>query len=134
MIDGNPGTPYAGAPGLMIAQLVQFNGVRQTNPFGPDARSFTLNDAVSGTVNVALTGSRIFGFAVGLWPSTLNATVTIPPGTSPGPAPTPLLPSTGDLTGSWHDYAGGGGLRGLGVRNLIAHHHVSGVHRHLEFE
>jgi hypothetical protein len=97
VIDGNPNTPYAGQPGLMIAYLVQFNGVKQTSPFGTDARGFTLNDSIAGVNNVALTGSRILSFAAGLWPGTLNAAVTVSSGTAP--SANSLLPSTADLSG-----------------------------------
>jgi hypothetical protein len=103
VIDGSSSMTYAGAPGLMIASLVQFNGVKQTNPFGADSRRFTLDtasDNIAGTVNVTVTGSRVFSFATGLWPSTLNAAVTIPPGSTAGPAANSLLPSTADLNGA----------------------------------
>jgi hypothetical protein len=97
VIDGTPNAPYAGQPGLMIAYLVQFNGVKQTNPFGTESRNFTLNDTIAGVNNVAVTGSRIFSVATGLWPSTLNAAVTVSSGTAP--SANSLLPSTADLTG-----------------------------------
>jgi hypothetical protein len=91
VIDGNPNIPYSGSPGLMIAEVVQFNGVRQTNPFGADARRYTQDDTVAGTLDVTITGSRIYAFATGLWPSPLVATAS--------PEPTALLPSTADLNG-----------------------------------
>lgn len=98
VVNGTANTPYAGQPGLMIAFLVQFNGVKQTNPFGTDARSFTLNDTIAGVNNVAVSGARIFSFATGLWPATLNAAVTVSSGAVP--STNTLLPSTADLSGA----------------------------------
>lgn len=95
VIDGT-GTTYAGNPGLMMALLVQFNGARQTNPFSDDARGLVIGNSISGAVDVTVTGSRVVSFAAGLWPGTVNATVTTPSGLTPNS----ILPSTGVLDGA----------------------------------
>jgi hypothetical protein len=73
---------------MIIANLVQLNGVRQSTPLSGSAGGFLGNctsidspdpSNIGHAVTVATTGSRILSFASALWPSTTAPTVGISP-------------------------------------------------------
>jgi hypothetical protein len=101
VVNGSASSPNPGSPWLMIAHVVQVNGVRQSNPLTPSAGSVyfdtpsedTFADVVQNAVSVTTTGSRVYSIVAGLWSAAPTSAVT-PTGQSVS-----TLLNTGDLSG-----------------------------------
>jgi hypothetical protein len=82
VIDGSPGT---GDPGAIIANLVQFNGVRQTTPLSAtsgrilDGQTTPNPDTITSAVTVSTAGSRIYSFNAGTFTYSPSVAVTSSP-------------------------------------------------------
>jgi hypothetical protein len=95
VVDGSLATPNPGTPELIIANVVQFSGVRQSNPISASAGGALFDDTdpdtIQHSVSVTTAGSRIYSLVAGLWTSALSPAVT-PSGTIN------QLLNTGDLS------------------------------------
>ncbi len=101
VVDGTPPMPNPSAPGIMIAHLIQLNGVRQTVPIQPFEGIGGDLDTYGPNLPVAVAGSRIYSFAAGLWVSpALSFTVTpAQVGTPPVALTTTQTLSSAELSG-----------------------------------
>jgi len=114
------GTQAGGTPGSYVANVVQLNGVRQSNPLTPSSSGFVVDhgdpDTITQSVMVATTGSRVYSVVAGDWANPLNYVVT-PMGTM-----ATLFMSTDPVTGTGGTplrasavYLGGGSAGSLPV-------------------
>jgi hypothetical protein len=119
VVNGAPSSPNPGSPSVIIANLVQFSGVRQSSPLGPYVGG-TLPadgdaDVVAQTLAVATSGSRIYTLTAGMFCGGSG----LDPYLTSGATPMTLLTNTG-VAGSNVDMRASGAYAGSGAATVLA--------------
>ena len=119
VVNGTPTMPNPGVPGVIIANLVEFSGVRQANPLGPYAGGTLPTDGDADTVvqtlAVATSGSRIYTLTAGMF----CGASALDPYLTAGAAPTMLLNNAG-VSGSPADMRAAAAYAGSGSPAVLA--------------
>jgi hypothetical protein len=119
VVDGAPASPNPGSPSVIIANLVQLGGVKQSNPLGPYTGGVLPTDGdadhISQILPVTTTGSRIYTLTAGMFCGGSALTPYLTGGT----APDIRLNNTG-VSGSGVDMRAAGAYAGSGGPNSLA--------------
>jgi hypothetical protein len=121
VVDGAPSSPNLGSPSLIIANLVQFGGVKQSNPLGSRTGGVIPTDGdadhISQTLAVTTSGSRIYSLTAGMFCGGSALDPYLTGGSAPNirlnmvpPNMAPLWPVDMRAAGA---YAGSGGANSL---------------------
>jgi hypothetical protein len=121
VVDGNVPTGYPGGPDVIIANLVQLQGVRQSNPIGQRNGGILPGtnpnpDVISQSLTVTTSGSRIYTMTAAMFCSGSSLTPSVTPA---GPMVTTTL-NIPSVAGSVADMRAAAAYIGSGGANTLA--------------